>query len=319
MDDIRFLDFEKDYLELKTKLDELKDMAVSKNIDMEDEIRGLEARVADFKAEKYQGLTAWQKYQMSRHPDRPTTLDYIQALFEDFIELHGDRCFGDDPAVVGGLAWLEEMPVTIIGHQKGKDTKQNLERNFGCPSPEGFRKACRLMKQAEKFGRPLITFVDTQGAYPGVEAEERGQGWAIAQNLLLMSSLQVPTVSVIIGEGGSGGALALGVADRVLMLSYSVYAVISPQGCASILYRDARRANEVAEHLKMTAPELKALGLIDEVISEPLEGAHRDQESTYREVKARLLFNLRELKNQDVGELVEQRYERLRKIGIFNE
>jgi len=317
--DIRPLDFEKDYLELKAKLEELKDIAQQKNIDLGEEISSLESKVARLKEERYRDLTPWQKYQIARHPNRPTTVDYVGAIFSDFIELHGDRCFGDDPAIVGGLARLEGVPVTVIGHQRGKDTNENLMRNFGCPHPEGYRKAQRLMKQAEKFKRPVICFIDTQGAYPGIEAEQRGQGWAISQTIMRMARLRVPCISVVIGEGGSGGALALGVADRVLMLSYSVYSVISPEGCASILWNDASRAEEMAQYLKMTAPDLLAMGIIDEIIPEPLEGAHRDSESTFEAVKARLTHHLRELMGRSPQELVEMRYQRLRRIGVFSE
>lgn len=319
MKDSRPLDFEKDYLDLKAKLDELREIAEQKNINLAAEITNLESKVAVLKEEKYRTLTAWQKYQIARHPDRPTTLDYINAIFEGFIELHGDRCFGDDPAIVGGLAWFDGLPVTVIGHQKGKDTNENVRRNFGSAHPEGYRKALRLMKQAEKFNRPVICFIDTQGAYPGIEAEERGQGWAISQNLMQMSLLRIPVVSVVIGEGGSGGALGLGVADRVLMLSYSVYSVISPEGCASILWSDSRRADEMAQYLKMTAPDLLSQGIIDEIIPEPLEGAHRDNDGTYRVVKERLQFHLHQLIDRDYAGLVEERYQRLRKIGVYTE
>jgi len=267
-------------------------------------------------AERYNSLTAWQIYQMARHQERPFTLDYINAIFQDFIELHGDRCYADDPAVVGGLAWFDGIPVTVLGHQKGKDTKENLHRNFGMAHPEGYRKAYRLMEQAEKFGRPLICFIDTPGAYPGTGAEERGQAWAISRNLARMSSLRIPIITLVIGEGGSGGALALGVADRVLMLSYAVYSVISPYGCASILLNDAGRSEEMAEKLKMTATDLLNLGIIDEIIPEPLEGAHRDPQKTFRAVEERIRFHLRELIDRDPADLVEQRYQRLRKIGL---
>ena len=252
---------------------------------------------------------------MARHQERPFTLDYINAIFQDFIELHGDRCYADDSAVVGGLAWFDEIPVTVLGHQKGKDTNENLRRNFGMAHPEGYRKAYRLMEQAEKFGRPLICFIDTPGAYPGTGAEERGQAWAISRNLARMSSLRIPIISLVIGEGGSGGALALGVADRVLMLSYAVYSVISPYGCASILLNDANRSEEMAEKLRMTAPDLLNLGIIDEIIPEPLEGAHRNPQKTYQAVEERIRFHLRELLDQDPADLVERRYQRLRKIG----
>ncbi len=319
MSDLRPLDFEKDYLDLKAKLEELKAMAEQKKIDLAEEISSLESKVARLKEERYRNLTPWQKYQIARHPNRPTTLDYLKAIFSDFIELHGDRCYADDPAIVGGLALFDGRPVTVIGHQRGKDTNENLLRNFGCPHPEGYRKAQRLMNQAEKFGRPVICFIDTQGAYPGVGAEERGQGWAISQTIMRMARLRVPCVSVVIGEGGSGGALALGVADRVLMLSYSVFSVISPEGCASILWNDASRAEEMAHHLKMTAADLAAMGIIDEIVAEPLEGAHRDWENTFKTVKDRLAYHLHELLEKSQEELIEGRYQRLRRIGVFAE
>lgn len=311
----RPLEFEKDYLDLKNRLEELKKYTMQKNINLDPEIEALEARINTLTAERYRNLTAWQVYQIARRQDRPFTLDYIDVVFQDFVELHGDRCYGDDPAIVGGLAWFEGIPVTVIGHQKGKDTNQNIRRNFGMSHPEGYRKACRLMKQAEKFKRPLICFIDTPGAYPGTGAEERGQGWAISQGLAQMSSLQTPIISMVIGEGGSGGALALGVADRVLMLSYAVYSVISPYGCASILLNDASRSEEMAGNLKMTAPDLLSLGIIDEIIPEPLEGAHRNPEMVCELAKDRISFHLQELLKIDPADLVEQRYHRLRQIG----
>lgn len=312
----RPLEFEKDYLELKSKLEELKALALQKNVNLDSEIEALEEKMRVMQAERYSNLTAWQIYQMARHQERPFALDYIKAVFQDFIELHGDRCYADDPAIVGGLAWFDDIPVTVLGHQKGKDTNENIQRNFGMAHPEGYRKAYRLMEQAEKFRRPLICFIDTPGAYPGTGAEERGQGWAISRNLARMSSLRVPIISLVIGEGGSGGALALGVADRVLMLSYAVYSVISPYGCATILLNDAGRSEEMAEKLKMTAPDLLKLGIIDEIIAEPTEGAHRDPQTTFRVVEERIRFHLRELLDQDTAELVERRYQRLRKIGM---
>jgi acetyl-CoA carboxylase carboxyl transferase subunit alpha len=314
-----FLEFEKDYQELEQKLNELKELAEKKNIDFSEEFSALEKKLALSKEAKYQALTAWQKVQLARHPERPTTLDYIQALCEDFIELHGDRFYKDDPAIVGGIARFQGIPVTVLGHQKGKDTNQNLKRNFGMPHPEGYRKAYRLMTQAEKFKRPVICFIDTQGAYPGIEAEERGQGWAISRLLYRMSFLKTPVVSLVIGEGGSGGALALGVADRILMLSYAIYSVISPEGCASILYKDINKAPEMAKHLKITAAELQEIGIIDEIIPEPVEGAHSNPEQIYKIVGESLQTHLKELCSQNPEDLVEQRYERLRKIGIYNE
>ncbi|MCR4400720.1 MAG: acetyl-CoA carboxylase carboxyltransferase subunit alpha [Syntrophomonadaceae bacterium] len=315
----RPLDFEKDYLELRERLDALKDMAREKALDLGDEIASLEAKVAALKEQRYRSLTAWQKVQIARHIERPTTRDFIDALCEDFVELHGDRCFGDDAAIVGGLARFEGRPVTVVGHLKGRDTAENLQRHFGMPHPEGYRKALRLMKQAEKFGRPVICFIDTPGAYPGTGAEERGQGWAISQSLMQMALLRVPTVSIVIGEGGSGGALALGVADRVLMLSYAVYSVISPEGCASILWKDSRRAEQMAESLKLTAADLLALGIIDEVVEEPLEGAHRAPQQTFAAVRERLRWHLHDLEGLEATRRVELRYQRLRRIGAFEE
>ncbi|NLB18529.1 MAG: acetyl-CoA carboxylase carboxyltransferase subunit alpha [Syntrophomonadaceae bacterium] len=317
MDYSRPLDFEKDYLELKLKLEELKSFAMKKQINLSSEIEVMEARMGKLNEEKYKNLSAWQKYQVARHLDRPSTLDYVGAIIEGFVELRGDRCFGDDLAIVGGLGWFEGMPVTVIGHQKGKDTNQNIQRNFGMPHPEGYRKALRLMKQAEKFGRPLICFIDTPGAHPGAEAEERGQAWAIAQCLAEMSSLAIPTISVLIGEGCSGGALALGVADWVMMMSNATYSVISPHGCASILWNDLSRTEEMANHLKITAPELLTLGVIDEIIAEPLEGAHREPEQAFQIVAAKISISLQELMSQNPSDLVENRYQRLKRIGIF--
>ncbi|MGB4503783.1 MAG: acetyl-CoA carboxylase carboxyltransferase subunit alpha [Syntrophaceticus sp.] len=313
------MEFEKDYQELEKKLNELKEFAQNKQIDFSHEIATLEAKLESYKEEKYNNLSAWQKVQIARHPERPTTMEYIEALFDDFIELHGDRCYRDDPAIVGGIARYNGTPITVIGHQKGRDTNQNLKRNFGMPHPEGYRKACRLAKQAEKFRRPVICFIDTQGAYPGVEAEERGQGWAIAQRLMQMSILKTPIISLVIGEGGSGGALALGVADRVLMLSYAIYSVISPEGCASILCKDVSRSHEMAEYLKLTAQDLYSMGVIDEIIPEPLEGAHTNLDKTHKIVKEKLQINFDDLLSHSIDELLEKRYERLRNIGIFEE
>jgi acetyl-CoA carboxylase carboxyl transferase subunit alpha len=311
------LEFEKDYQELEKKLNELKDVALKKKIDFSQEIATLEAKLEEYKEEKYNTLKAWQKVQIARHPERPATMDYINTIFDDFIELRGDRCYRDDPAIVGGIARYNGVPVTVIGHQKGRDTNQNLKRNFGMPHPEGYRKACRLFKQAEKFKRPVICFIDTQGAYPGIEAEERGQGWAIAQNLMQMSLLKTPIISLVIGEGGSGGALALGVADRVLMLSYAIYSVISPEGCASILCKDVSRSHEMAEYLKLTAQDLQAMGVIDEIIPEPLEGAHTNLDQTYNIVKEKLQIHFNDLMSGSIDHLLEKRYRRLRKIGII--
>ncbi len=311
------LEFEKDYQGLEKKINVLKDDALKKNIDFSQEIATLEAKLKDYKEEKYNTLCGWHTIQIARHPQRPTTIDYINAIFGDFVELHGDRYYRDDPAVVGGIARFNGVPVTVVGHQKGQDTNQNLQRNFGMPHPEGYRKFCRLTKQAEKFKRPVICFIDTQGAYPGMEAEERGQGWAIAQTLMQMSILKTPVISLVIGEGGSGGALALGVADRVLMLSYAIYSVISPEACASILYKDVSRGPEMAEYLKLTAKDLYSMGLIDEIIPEPLEGAHTNPTATYKIVQEQLQMHLDDLLSGDIDQLPEKRYNKLRCIGVF--
>lgn len=264
--------FELPLVELRAKIDELRKFGEEKKIDFSDEIDRLEQRYQQLEAELYSSMTTQQKMQVARHPQRPTTLDYIQYLFTDFIELHGDRVYGDDLAIVGGIGRFNGIPVTVVGHQKGKDTKDNIARHFGSPHPEGFRKALRLMKQANKFNRPIITFIDTKGAYPGNAAEERGQGEAIARNLLEMASMRVPILCVVIGEGGSGGALALGVGNRVFMLENSIYSVISPEGAASILYKDASKSMEAAEAMKITADEILKLGVIDAIIPEPKGG-----------------------------------------------
>ena len=258
--------------------------------------------------------TAWEKVQMARQMDRPKALDYINTLFDDFIELHGDRNFGDDKSIIGGIALLDQMPVTVIGEQKGKNAKENIERNFGMPEPEGYRKALRLMKQAEKFKRPIITFIDTPGAYPGMGAEERGQGEAIARNIMEMSNLKVPIICVVIGEGSSGGALAIGVGDRIVMLENAVYSILSPEGFASILYKDASKAKEAAENMKITANDLKKLGIIDDIIKEPKDGASQDFEKVIDKLRQYIVKNIRELENLDTDTLLVQRYEKFRKI-----
>lgn len=319
MTDNRILDFEKDYGELKSKLEELKKLIQDKDIDLGGELASLEERINAANEQRYLNLTAWQKVQMARQIQRPTSEDFILAIFQDFIELHGDRVFGDDPAIIGGIAKLNDTPVTVIGHQKGKDTTQNIKHNFGMPNPKGYRKVQRLMQQAEKFHRPLICFIDTPGAYPGIEAEEQGQGWAISKSLLEMSTLKVPVISLVIGEGGSGGALALGVADRVLMFSYAVYSVIAPESCASILLKDPQRAAEMADYLKLTADDLLRQGIIDEIIPEPLEGAHLNQEAAFQAARERLTYHLDKLKQIPATELVEERYQRLRRIGVYQE
>ena len=259
-------------------------------------------------------ITAWDKVQLARQLNRPKALDYINLLFEDFIELYGDRCFGDDKSVIGGIATLEGMPVTVIGEQKGKNVKENMERNFGMPEPDGYRKALRLMKQAEKFKRPIITFIDTPGAYPGIGAEERGQGEAIARNLMEMSRIKVPIICIVIGEGSSGGALAIGVGDKVVMLENAVYSVLSPEGFASILYKDSSKAKEAAENMKLTANDLKKLGIIDKIIKEPENGAQNDFETVVNDIKKYLVQNIKKLEELTEKELIEQRYEKFRNM-----
>lgn len=309
--------FELPLVELRAKIDELRKFGVDKQIDFSDEIARLEQRYQQLEAELYAGMTTKQKMQVARHPQRPTTLDYIQHLFTDFIELHGDRVYGDDLAIVGGIARLNGIPVTVVGHQKGKDTKDNIARHFGSPHPEGFRKALRLMKQANKFKRPIITFIDTKGAYPGNAAEERGQGEAIARNLLEMASMRVPILCVVIGEGGSGGALALGVGNRVFMLENAIYSVISPEGAASILYKDASKSMEAAEAMKITADEILKFGVIDAIIPEPKGGAHRDVVMQAEAIKQVLWTNMQELMKMTEKELIEDRYRKFREIGRF--
>ncbi|HHW40880.1 MAG TPA: acetyl-CoA carboxylase carboxyltransferase subunit alpha [Syntrophomonadaceae bacterium] len=311
------LDFEKPLLELENRIAELKQYAGEKGIDLAAEINLLENRLRELKKEIYENLTPWQRTQLARHPERPNALDYFKLLFTDFLPLCGDRCYGDDPALVGGIARFEGVPVTVIGHMKGHNTKENLARNFGMPSPEGFRKALRLAQQAEKFGRPVISLIDTPGAYSGAGAEERGQAWAIANNLFAFSRLKTPIIVIITGEGGSGGALALGVGDVLLMLENSIFSVISPEGCAAILWKDAQRAPEAARVLKLTASELLSLGLIDGVIPEPLGGAHRDPEGTADNIRAEIRQRLQELRRIDTEQLVAARWSRLRRIGCF--
>jgi acetyl-CoA carboxylase carboxyl transferase subunit alpha len=310
------LDFEKPLVELETRIASLRqtatEAAVAEAAELEERLRRLQKKAFD-------RLTAWQRVQLARHPRRPYTLDLIRLLTEDFVELHGDRAFGDDHAIVGGLARFEERPVVVIGHQKGRDTKDKLFRNFGMPHPEGYRKALRLMRLAEKFGKPILTLIDTPGAYPGLGAEERGQAEAIARNLREMAGFHTPIVAVVTGEGGSGGALALGVADRVLMLEHAVYSVISPEGCAAILWDDATRAREAAEVLRVTAPDLLKLGVIDGVIPEPPGGAHRSWERTADQIRVALRSALAELTGLARDELVQQRYAKFRRMGVFEE
>lgn len=311
------LPFESPLVKLREKIKELEQFGIEKGIDFNEEIARLEERYKQLEDEIYSNISPSQKMHLARHHQRPTSLDLIALIFEEFIELHGDRVFGDDLAVVGGLAKLNGAPVTVLGQQRGKDTKDNIARFFGSAHPEGFRKALRLMRQADKFGRPIITFIDTKGAYPGITAEERGQSEAIARNLLEMAKLRVPVVCVVIGEGGSGGALALGVGNRVLMLEHAIYSVISPNGAASILWKDASKADQAAEAMKITAQDLLEMEVIEEIIPEPRGGAHRDYEAVAASIKDGILRHLEQLSLMNPDELVLDRYQKFRKIGEF--
>jgi acetyl-CoA carboxylase carboxyl transferase subunit alpha len=311
------LEFEKPIFELEQKIDEMKKL--EDNLDIKNEIDNLEVKVNMLKKNVYENLTRWQRVQLARHPERPYTLDYIYLMTDNFIELHGDRYFKDDKAVVGGFAMLGEEKVMIIGHQKGRDTKSNLERNFGMPNPEGYRKALRLMKLAEKFNKPIITLLDTPGAYPGIEAEERGQAEAIARNLFEMSKLKVPVIVVIIGEGASGGALGMGVGDRVLMLENTWYSVISPESCSSILWRSWEYKEQAAEALKLTAPDLLELKIIDRIVPEPLGGAHRDYKKIANTLKDVLLEEISNLRKIKPDKLMQNRIDKFGKMGVFEE
>jgi len=313
------LEFEKNITELEKKIEELKQLYKSGNVDIAEEITRLEKKVNKMLTEIYSKLTPWQKTLVARHPQRPYFLDYVNLIFSNFIELHGDRMFGDDPAICGGFATFRERTVMLVGHQKGRTAKEKALRNFGMPHPEGYRKAIRLFKLAERFKKPVITFIDTPGAYPGIGAEERNQAEAIASSIYTMLNLKVPVISVVIGEGGSGGALAIGVCDRLLMLQYSVYSVISPEGCASILWRDTGRAKEAAEYLKLTAEDLLRMGIADEVITEPLGGAHRNWNATAGSINEHLYRNLVEIESLPPEELIRNRYEKYRKIGVYRE
>jgi acetyl-CoA carboxylase carboxyl transferase subunit alpha len=313
------LDFERPLAELEKKIEELQRFESEKGVDLSSEIEVLRRRADQLGVEIFDNLTRWQRVQLARHPKRPLALDYIGLIIDDFIELHGDRCFRDDKAIVGGIGSFEGHPVTVVAEQKGKDTKENLLRTFGYPYPEGYRKALRLMKQAEKFKRPIICFADTPGAYPGVEGEERGVAQAIAQNLLEMSRMTVPIIVVVIGEGGSGGALGIGVGNRVLMLENAYYSVITPESCAAILWRDSSKAAEAAEALKLTAKDLLSLGVIDEIISEPLGGAHKNPDVTAANVKDAISRHLTELRLMSPEELAEHRYRKFRSMGQFIE
>ncbi|SIS51689.1 acetyl-CoA carboxylase carboxyl transferase subunit alpha [Salimicrobium flavidum] len=311
------LDFERPVIDLREKITELKKLTEEKDIDLSEEIKTMEERLEKLEHDVYTNMQPWDRVQMARHPARPTTLEYIDHLFDGFLEMHGDRFYGDDKAIIGGIAKFEGTPVTVIGHQRGKDTKENIFRNFGMPHPEGYRKALRLMKQAEKFGRPVITFIDTKGAYPGKAAEERGQSEAIARNLMEMAGLEVPVICIVIGEGGSGGALGIGIGDRILMLENATYSVISPEGAASILWKDAAYARQAAESMKITSYDLQSLNIIDELIPEIMGGAHKDLHQQAEILKPYIRSTLEELKKQSVEERLENRYEKYKSIGEY--
>jgi len=311
------LDFEAPLLELEARIATLR--AEEDQFRVRDEIVRLEERLERQRARTFASLNSWQRTQLARHPKRPHTRDFIGFLFEDFVELHGDRLYGDDAAIVGGLGRFEGRSVVVIGHQKGRDTRENLARNFGMPHPEGYRKALRLMQLAEKFGKPVVTFIDTPGAYPGIGAEERGQAEAIARNLKAMASLRTSIVAIVTGEGGSGGALAIGVGNRVLMLEYAVFSVISPEGCAAILWGDAARAPEAADSMRITASDLMRLGVVDAIVPEPVGGAHRDWEGAAANLRVTLREHLADLAARSGSTLVAERYEKFRKIGAFEE
>ncbi len=311
------LDFEKPIIELENKINEMKKM--SEELDLGEQITILENKVDDLKLQVYKNLTRWQRVQIARHPERPITSNYIENCFEDFIEIHGDRKFRDDPAIVGGMATINNQPVMVVGHQKGRDTKSNLYRNFGMPNPDGYRKAQRLFLLAEKFNRPIITFLDTPGAYPGIEAEERGQAQAIADNLLVMSKLSVPIIVIIIGEGASGGAIGIGVGDRILMLENAWYSVIAPESCSSILWRSWEYKEQAAEALKLTAPDLKEHNIIDDIIPEPVGGAHKNHKQMFAIMKETIVKELKSLSKVKVDKLVNQRQEKFLKMGYWED
>ncbi|MCC6303125.1 MAG: acetyl-CoA carboxylase carboxyltransferase subunit alpha [Gammaproteobacteria bacterium] len=314
---LSFLDFEQPIAELEAKIEELRYVGTDKAVNISEEIGRLEEKARSLTETIFSQLTAWQIAQLARHPQRPYTLDYVERIFTEFEELHGDRRYADDPAIVGGIARLDERPVMIIGHQKGRDTGEKVRRNFGMPRPEGYRKAQRLMELAERFKLPILTFIDTPGAYPGVGAEERGQSEAIARNLMVLSQLRTPIICTVIGEGGSGGALAIGVGDHVMMLEYSTYSVISPEGCASILWKSASRAPDAAEAMGITSKRLKLLNLIDQVIPEPLGGAHRDIDATIAAVRQALAESLARLDSKRIDDLLKTRYQRIMNYGVF--
>ncbi|WP_028855148.1 acetyl-CoA carboxylase carboxyltransferase subunit alpha [Psychrilyobacter atlanticus] len=313
------MEFEKKLKDIEIKIDELKEFSKEKEIDLSAEIEKLEAEKEMILSETYKNLSSWEKVSVARHPKRPYTLDYIGHIVEDFEELHGDRLFKDDPAIVGGIGKIDGKRFVIIGHQKGRDMESNIYRNFGMANPEGYRKALRLMKLAERFKLPVLTLIDTAGAYPGIDAEKHGQGEAIARNLMEMAGLSTQIIAIVIGEGGSGGALALGVADRVFMLENSVYSVISPEGCAAILYKDASKASQAANNLKISANQLIKLGVVDDIIEEPLGGAHRDHEAMAKNIKIKVLEAYAEIKDLSIVELKDNRYEKFRKMGEVNQ
>ena len=319
--DLKFLDFEQPIAELQAKIEELRKVELDNNFDISDTLKQLEQKCESLTEQIFSDLSDWQISQLSRHPGRPYTLDYIQLMFTDFHELHGDRAFADDPAIVCGLARLKGQPVVIIGHQKGRDTKEKIYRNFGMPRPEGYRKALRVMKLAERFKLPIICLIDTPGAYPGIGAEERGQSEAIARNLFEMSKLRTPVICTVIGEGGSGGALAIGVGDRLLMLEYSTYAVISPEGCASILWKSADKAQLAAEAMGITSDRVREQGFLDEVVREPIGGGHRNFEKVAASLREALLRHLEELNLEvlNMDKLLEKRYQRIMRFGAFIE
>jgi acetyl-CoA carboxylase carboxyl transferase subunit alpha len=317
--DLKFLDFEQPIAELEAKIDELRFVGEDSEININDEVAKLKGKSESLTKSIFAKLSSWQIAQVARHPMRPYTTDYLNQFAPDFQELHGDRMFADDPAIIGGVGRLEGRPIMFIGHQKGRDTKERVRRNYGMPKPEGYRKAQRLMRLAEKFSLPIVTFIDTPGAYPGLGAEERGQSEAIAFSLYLMAGLKTPIISIVIGEGGSGGALAIGVGDRLLMLQYSVYSVISPEGCASILWKSAEKAEEAAEAMKITAQNLNEFGLVDEVLMEPLGAAHRDPAATGEVIRSAILKHLEDLDKLDVDQLLAERQRRISSFGQFKE
>jgi len=317
--DLKFLDFEQPIAELEAKIDELRYIGDDSEININEEVARLKSKSESLTKSIFSKLSAWQIAQVARHPMRPYTADYLRQIAPDFQELHGDRMYADDPAIIGGIGRLDGRPVMFVGHQKGRDTKERVRRNYGMPKPEGYRKAQRLMKLAQKFSLPIVTLIDTPGAYPGLGAEERGQSEAIAYSLFLMAKLRTPIISVVIGEGGSGGALAIGVCDRLLMLQYGIYSVISPEGCASILWKSADKAEEAADAMRITASSLSEFGLIDEVLPEPLGAAHRDPAATGEVIRNALIKHLADLDQLDTDQLIEQRQQRLSGFGQFKE